>query len=108
MRLVILLSAVGLLALNSGEAAAAKHPKQGPDLILRAKVTKIFISPLPRSHLNFVIQTRVLRVLKGRFTGKRFDFRVHSPTKSNLRVGYTITIEAYRVPGGYRVPFKRY
>ena len=46
---------------------------------------------------------RVDRVLKGRFKGKTFQFRVHSPTKSGLKLKGKYTVEAKLVNGKYTV-----
>jgi len=81
-----------------------------PDLVLSAKVTRISPAPRqPRVVATWVVETRVLKVLRGTFDGKTFAFRVHSPSRSNLAVGQVITVEAWRVPEGWRVPDnKRY
>jgi hypothetical protein len=101
------LTSAGLL-IRGTSAHARKRAK--PDLVLRARVTRIVLARQPPpGRLHWIIQTRVLKVLRGRFSGKRFDFRVHSPARSNLRRGKVITIEAWRTKNGWYVsPFKIY
>jgi hypothetical protein len=73
------------------------------DLQYEGTVTAIDNAPLPQSRLNWVVRTRVDRVLSGTFTGVTFDFRVHSPALSGLEVGRRYVIRAKAVPDGYVV-----
>ncbi len=109
---LFILVLVPLAVVGHTPAASARKAKPKPDLVLRAKVIRIFPNRPPGgrySHYNWVIRTRVLKVLRGQFKARVFEFRVHSPSKSNLSVGKIITVRAWRVKGGYRVdPWRRY
>jgi predicted secreted protein len=72
-------------------------------LVFEGTVVSIENSPLPQSTQNFVVTMHVNRVVKGRFKGKTFQFRVHSPTKSGLTLKGKYTVEAKRVKGKYLV-----
>lgn len=74
----------------------------GP-LVFEGTVATIEISPLPESLRNFIIIMRVDRVVQGQFSGKTFQFRIHSPSLSGLKVGKTYTVEAKRTADGYTV-----
>jgi hypothetical protein len=50
-----------------------------------------------------VVTLAVDRVEAGRFDGKAFAFRIHSPSRAGLSVGQTISVKAARVEGGYVV-----
>jgi hypothetical protein len=75
------------------------------DLTFRATIEKIEVSTVGKAgaFLDWIIHTRVLEVISGDFTGERFAFRVHSPSRAGLEVGITCTIVATRVGDGYRV-----
>ena len=53
--------------------------------------------------LDWIIHTRVVRVLEGTFTHPTFAFRVHSPSRALIEKGKTITIRATQVPEGWKV-----
>ena len=85
-------------------------PSQGAadvsrDLTFRAVIESLDIAPLAdrRVQLDWVVRTRVLEVIAGEFHGQRFDFRVHSPSRSGLEVGATHTIHATWTGDGYLV-----
>lgn len=91
--------------------ADAQQGKQGPgakrsalDLVMQVRVKRIYISRLPRSRLNHVVEASVLRVLRGKFAGRRFDFRIHSPARAGIKAGSVVFIGAHRVKSGYLVP----
>lgn len=73
------------------------------DLIFTGKVVSIEIAPLKGSRHNFVVKTRVLKVLKGSFKGTHFSFRIHSPAKWQIEVGKVLEVKAKRIPDGYLV-----
>ena len=83
-------------------AQGAAHP--AADLLLRVRVEHLFINRLPRSRLNHVVKSKVLAVLRGEFSGKTFDFRLHSPAKAGIRVGSVVFIGARKVGSGFIVP----
>jgi micrococcal nuclease len=86
----------------AGAAAGATRP--AADLVLQVRVKRVFINRLPRSQLHHVVKTKVLAVLRGAFTGKTFDFRVHSPARAGIGAGSVVFIGARKVGDGYIVP----
>ncbi len=86
----------------AGAAQGVARP--AADLVLQVRVRRIFINRLPRSRLNHVVKTKVLAVLRGKFSGKTFDFRVHSPSMARIRAGSVVFIGARKVGSGYIVP----
>jgi predicted secreted protein len=72
-------------------------------LLFEGTVVSIENSPLPKSTQNFVVTMQVDRLLKGQFKGKTFQFRVHSPTQSGLKLKGKYAVEAKRIEGGYTV-----
>jgi hypothetical protein len=73
------------------------------DLVFSGKVESIEIVPLKGSRHNFVVKTRVLKVLKGSFKGTHFSFRIHSPAKWQIEVGKVLEVKAKRTRDGYLV-----
>lgn len=73
------------------------------DLVFTGKVVSIEIAPLKGSRHNFVVKTRVLKVLKGSFKGTHFSFRIHSPSKWQMEVGKVLEVKAKRTRDGYYV-----
>ena len=73
------------------------------DLVFSGKVESIEISPLKGSRHNFVVKTRVLKVIKGEFKGTHFSFRIHSPAKWQMEVGKVLEVKAQRTRDGYLV-----
>ncbi len=73
------------------------------DLIFLGKVESIVIAPLEKSQNNFVVKTRVLKIVKGSFGGSHFSFRIHSPSKSQIEVGMELEVKAKRTQEGYLV-----
>jgi len=73
------------------------------DLVFTGKVVSIEIAPLKGSRHNFVVKTRVLKVLKGSFEGTHFSFRIHSPSKWQIEVGKVLEVKAQRTRDGYLV-----
>ena len=102
-----------VLALVFGSCAtpSPKSPAPTPsdhvnrDLTFRAVIESLEVAPLAdrRVRLDWVVRTRVLEVIAGEFHGQRFDFRVHSPSRSGLEVGATHTIHATWTGDGYLV-----
>jgi predicted secreted protein len=72
-------------------------------LVFEGTVIAIENSPLPKSTQNYLVTMQVNHVLKGQFKGMTFQFRVHSPTKSGLKLKETYTVEAKRFNGKYTV-----
>jgi hypothetical protein len=90
----------GLLVLVVG--ACVRVTKQG-DLIYKGTVTKIEIADTGDPLREWVVTTRVDRVVCGSFSGDQFKFAVHSPARSGIEVGKQYRIVAKRVPDGYEV-----
>jgi hypothetical protein len=51
----------------------------------------------------FVVTTSVDKILDGQFSGKRFQFAVHSPSQSGLQIGHRYTVRADIAANGYIV-----
>ena len=77
--------------------------KESGELVFLGKVESIDISPLENSRNNFIVKTRVLKVVKGSFDGSHFSFRIHSPVKSRIVVGRELEVKAKRSQEGYLV-----
>src|SRR5262245_595921 len=85
-----------------GVSACVRVAKQG-DLIYKGTVTKIEIADTGNPLRQWVVTTRVDQVVCGSFSGARFQFAIHSPAQSGLRVGKQYRIVATSVPDGYVV-----
>jgi predicted secreted protein len=72
-------------------------------LLFEGTVKSINTSPLPDSDQSFVITMKVNRVIKGRFRGTTFQFRVHSPARSGLKLNERYIVEAKQSNGKYVV-----
>jgi hypothetical protein len=97
---------VVLTAENAALPASEKESVaelESADLIFTGKVVSIEIAPLKGSRHNFVVKTRVLKVLKGSFKGTHFSFRIHSPAKWQMEVGKVLEVKAKRTKDGYLV-----
>ncbi|MDD4953519.1 MAG: hypothetical protein PHG40_01280 [Candidatus Omnitrophica bacterium] len=77
--------------------------KENKKLTFLGKVTRIENSPLENSNLDWIITVNVNKVLSGSFSGRIFQFRVHSPSKSGLEIGWLYRIEAVQTQDGYVV-----
>jgi hypothetical protein len=82
---------------------AKETPTADGKLVFEGTVSSIEIVPLPESLKNFVVTMWVDRVVKGEFKNKTFQFRIHSPSLSGLKVGEKYTVEAKRTKDGYTV-----
>jgi hypothetical protein len=86
------------------EDAPVKQARSQDDLLVfEGTVASVEISQLPQSRKNFIVTVRVDRVIQGQFSGKTFQFRIHSPVQSGLEVGKKHTVEANRTKDGYTV-----
>jgi len=91
------------LTINGCFLSPAQAADKQEDLVFEGTVTSIKPSPIPNSIYNWIITMRVDRVVKGRFDGKKFQFRIHSPALSGLKVREKRTVEAKRTADGYTV-----
>src|SRR5262249_20382923 len=104
MKLLVSIMPLAVASLCVGCAAAPKHaevtkpPKPTGDLVFLGTV----ISATPNSDFWYmcIITTRVDKVLSGSFSGKTFQFPVHSAPTSNLEIGKQYTIRAIRSQDG--------
>jgi hypothetical protein len=71
-----------------------KQEEENHDLIFLGTLEKIYNSPSVNPNLNWVVQSRVDKIISGKYEGKSFFFRVHSPSRSGLEVGKQYKIEA--------------
>jgi len=85
-----------------GVSACVRVAKPG-DLIFKGTVTKIAVANTGDPLREWVVTTRVDRVVCGSFSGSTFQFAIHSPTRSRIEVGQQYRIVATRVPQGYEV-----
>ena len=70
-------------------------------LIFLGTVISIESSPLDNSLLNWIITVNVDEVVLGNFSAKTFQFRIHSPTKSEIKEKKQYVIEANLTQDGY-------
>ena len=75
------------------------------DLVFRATIERIEAAPLGSrgAWLDWIVHTRIAEIISGTFTGDRFAFRVHSPSRAGLEVGTTLTVRAAWTGDGYAV-----
>jgi N-carbamoylputrescine amidase len=73
------------------------------DLTFLGTVTSIEISRAEDRLNNWVVTTRVDKIVSGDFSGEQFSFRVHSPSLSGLVVGKQYQIRAAQASEGYTV-----
>ena len=87
-------------ALTPAQLRSREMPK---DLVFVGTVTKIY--PLGSSHSQrrWAVLTRVDTIVSGEFSGTKFTFTVHSPSRAGLRVGRAYTITAVWTTEGYVV-----
>lgn len=76
---------------------------KGADLVFWGKVESIKIAPVKNAQNNFIVKTKVTKIVKGSFVGSHFSFRIHSPSKSRIEVGQELQVKAQRVKDGYLV-----
>ena len=72
-------------------------------LVFEGTVVSIETAPLSNSPQNYLVTVQVDRVVRGQFQGKTFQFRVHSPEESGLKLNGKYTVEANRSDGKYTV-----
>jgi hypothetical protein len=74
-------------------------------LVFRAVIEAIDCAPvgIRGAFRDWIVRTRIEHVTSGEFTGTHFEFRVHSPSRSGLEVGQTVTVEAKPTPEGFTV-----
>lgn len=83
----------------SGEADA----DTAPDTDLVFEGTVVDVAPVRSARDAFRVTMAVEKVVRGSFSGARFEFGVHSPTKSGLVQGGRYTVRATREKDGYVV-----
>jgi len=91
---------------SSAKAESRSAPKGevAQDLVFLGTVQEIRQSGMPRTAmLEWIIHTRVDKVVSGRFSGETFSFLVHSPSRSGLEKGKQYKIKAKWTGEGYRV-----
>src|SRR5450631_3469981 len=97
-------------ALQSAEAASvnpsgATTPQStnSDDLALLGTVTSIHVADTGNPRKQWVVTTRVDKILAGDFAGRQFSFAIHSQAQSGLEVGKQYRIRATRTREGYVV-----
>ena len=99
---VVFLCASGLAV--GGFAQAQVSSDDSPkDLVFIGTVTKLYQTGSDNPEQWWAVQTRVDKVLSGKFSGTRFTFTVHSPAMAGLRVAHAYTIKAKWSRDGYVV-----
>lgn len=105
-RVLVLTAADASVAWNQRDRVVkmiSGQAEMNADLVFSGRVESIDIAPLKGSRNNFVVKTRVLKVIRGSFEGSHFSFRIHSPTKSRIVVGKELEVRARAIPEGYFV-----
>jgi hypothetical protein len=74
-----------------------------PKVVLIAKVTQIKAEPLKDSENNWVVTVAVELVEVGDLTEPTLVFRIHSPSKSRIKIGGRYRIRANKINGRYIV-----
>jgi hypothetical protein len=89
----------------SASPNSASTPRRSTliDLTFLGKVTNIEAADTGDPLKEWVVTTRVDKVLSGDFSGSQFSFAIHSPAKSGLKVGKQVRIRATGTPDGYLV-----
>jgi hypothetical protein len=72
-------------------------------LIFMGTLLKVENSPLKQSRKNWIVTFSVEKVISGEFAGKKFSFRIHSPSKSGLEKDEKYKVEAELTEDGYKV-----
>jgi hypothetical protein len=99
---IVILCASGLVVggLPQAQVSSDDSPK---DLVFIGTVTKLYQTGLRYSRREWAVQTRVDKVVSGKFAGTTFTFTVHSPAMAGLSVGGAYTIKATWTKNGYLV-----
>jgi hypothetical protein len=89
----------------SADPNSASTPRRSTlrDLTFLGTVTNIEAADTGNPRKEWVVTTRVDKVLSGDFSGSQFSFAIHSPAKSGLEVGKQYRIRAAGTPDGYIV-----
>jgi hypothetical protein len=72
-------------------------------LTLEGRVLRVAAAPLSGATRNWVVTLEVDQVISGRFAGKQFAFRIHSPARAGIVVGKHLVVEASPKHDGYVV-----
>ena len=96
---IIFLIFIGFVIKNND----ATSEESNEDLIFSGKITSIQLSPSSESFLNYIVIMHINQIIKGDFRGKQFNFRVHSPSRSELEMAHTYIVKAKSSPDGYIV-----
>jgi hypothetical protein len=104
---VAFVAALALLCVSCAttpeQSVASKPATPHSELVFLGTVTNIQQGLTGDFYKRFVVTTRVDKVLSGSFSGKQFQFAVHSPAQSGLDIGKQYTIRATRTESGYLV-----
>lgn len=76
------------------------------ELVFLGKILEIVNAPEKNEgaiQKSFVIKTKIVRIIKGTFSGDHFSFRIHSPAKSRVKKGMEIKVKAIKTRTGYNV-----
>lgn len=88
----------------SAEQAAGVNAQpttqDAPALTLVGVVTRVEVSPIPRSSLDWLVSMTVDRTVRGEFAEAEFSFRIHSPSRAGIVVGARLQVDAYRTSTG--------
>ena len=87
---------------RSGVVVLNAAPPARNDLVLEGQVTWLNRRTDDPSK-EWIVTVRIKRVITGEFSGKTFQFAVHSPAQSGLKKGRSYTIEAVWTGDGYSV-----
>ena len=87
----------------SPNSASTPSRSNHSDLTFLGTVTKIEAADTCDPLKEWVVTTRVDKVLSGDFSGSQFSFAIHSPVQSGIEVGKQYQIRATATPEGYLV-----
>lgn len=101
--LILLLSLMFIAGCKTSPEPATAVMSKKPSLVFLGTVMSIKESPLPRSSANYIVTFNVDKVESGKFSGKTFSFRIHSPVKTGLEAGKQYTVRATKTERGYYI-----
>lgn len=84
-------------------SACVSDPPQKIDLVFHGTVKRIYGSPTAEFDANWVVELQVDQVIRGKYPGKAFAFRVQSASMSGLEEGRQYRVEATQTSSGYMV-----
>ena len=100
---ILSLSLMFVAGCKTSQAPVTGAMSKKPNLVFLGTVVSIEASTIPRSSANYTVTFNVDKVESGKFDGKTFSFRIHSPAKSGLETGKQYRVRATKTDRGYFV-----